>query len=98
MMNTKEIDKDIAKEILTIILYTSREIQDKIPEKVIKELTNLAADSKKEIYLEKNKIIYEQPISKEALDYFSVIYCLYVADIKEKDDIINKWIKNEKIS
>ena len=48
-MNLEKLDKDVAKEVLLILLHSSEEIQDKIPEKVIKDLFFLAADSKKDV-------------------------------------------------
>lgn len=95
-MNLNELNNDIAKEVLTILLFCNKNIQDKIPKKVIKDLSLKAADSLIEIHLDKNKKLDEQKISKEALDIFSIIYCLYVAKEQEKDEIINSWILNEK--
>lgn len=89
------INNDIAKEVLTIIYYSDKEIQDNIPDDVLKKLTILAADSNKDVYIEKDKSLNEQNLSKESLDYFSALYYLYVANSEEKDKILSSWIAND---
>lgn len=89
------LNNDIAKEVLTIIYYSDKEIQDNIPDDVLKKLTILAADSNKNVYIEKDKSLNEQNLSKESLDYFSALYYLYVANSEEKDKILSSWIAND---
>ncbi len=89
------LNNDIAKEVLTIIYYSDKEIQDNIPDDVLKKLTILAADSNKDVYIEKDKSLNEQNLSKESLDYFSALYYLYVANSEEKDKILSSWIAND---
>ena len=95
-MNEEQLDKDVAKEVLTLLLYSSKNIQDKIPEDFIRRLTDKAADSDIEIHLDKDKNLKDQDISSNALDTFSLLYYLYVADDEEKDDILYNWKKNDK--
>ena len=89
------LNNDIAKEVLTIIYYSDKEIQDNIPDDILKKLTILAADSNKDVYIEKDKNLNEQNLSEESLDYFSALYYLYVANSEEKDKILSSWIAND---
>ena len=95
-MNEELLNKDIAKEVLTIILYSDNYIQNRIPEDIIKKLTNLSADSELDIHLDKNKKLQEQNISSDALDMFALLYYSYVADENEQDEILSSWYMNDK--
>ncbi len=88
------LDKDVAKEVFTIILYSGKSIQNNIPENIIKRITDLAADSTLEVHLDKNKSLQEQNISKDALDVFSLLCYLYVANEEEKNIIYSTWLNN----
>lgn len=94
-MENKVLNSDIAKEVLTIIYYSDKEVQDNIPEEVLNKLTVLAADSTKEVLIKKNKKLNEQDLSEDSLDFFSALYYLYVANSEEKDKILSSWIAND---
>ena len=87
---------DIYKEVLIVLSNMSDEIVEKIPDQVFDELNNLAADSKKDFYIDTSKDIDEQNISREAQNLISLIYYNYIADENEKKEIYNNWKENEK--
>ena len=94
MLNTDTLSNDSCKELLTILSYSSLEIQDSIPDEIYQKLTFSAADSKKNVYINKNKPLYEQNISHEALDMFALLYFNYVANDIEKEEILSSWNNN----
>lgn len=94
-MNLELLSNEVAKEVFTIILNCDTYIQERIPEDFLKKLTDLAADSNLEVHLEKNKSLKEQNLSSESLDTFALLYYIYVAKDKEKDEILYKWIINK---
>lgn len=94
-MNEMLLNKDVAKEVLTIILYSDTYVQEKIPEDFMKKLTDLAAESDLEVHIVRNKSLKEQRLSSEALDMFALLYYLYVAEIEEKDQILSQWAIND---
>lgn len=87
---------DLYKEVLIVLSNMSDEIIEKIPDQVFDELNNLAADSKKDFYIDTSKDIDEQNISREAQNLISLIYYNYIADENEKKEIYNNWKENEK--
>jgi len=94
-MEEKILSNDVAKEVFTIILYSDEYIQNKIPEDVLKKIANLAADSNLEIHLDKTKKLQDQNLSSDALDTFSLLYYLYVADGDERNEILSNWTIND---
>lgn len=96
-MDPELLSNDVAKEVLTIILNSSIYIEEKIPEDFLKKLIDLAADSSIEVHLDKNKNLQEQNLSAEALDTFALLYYIYVAKDREKDEILDKWGTNDYI-
>ena len=95
-MNEELLNKDIAKEVLMIILYSDNYIQNRIPEDIVKRLTNLSADSELDVHFDKNKKLKEQNISSDALDMFAFLYYSYVADENEQEEILSSWYMNDK--
>ena len=96
-MEIEALNNDVAKEVLTIILYCDRNIQSKIPSEIIKSLTDLAADSNLEIHLDKNMPLQNQKVSVDALDFFSLLYYTYVADGNEASELLANWAHNDNI-
>ena len=94
-MDEKVLSNDIAKEVLTVLFYSSKEIQDAIPEDFVKKLTSLAADSDIEVNLKKDVPLSKQELSEDALDVFAIIYCLYVANDQEREKILSQWVIND---
>ena len=86
-MNPSILDSNVAKEVLMIILNCNKDIADKIPDHVIRNLTDMAADSSLEVHLEQN-------LSNESLDMFALLYYTFVAETKEKEEIYSKWSSN----
>ncbi|MBR4262936.1 MAG: hypothetical protein IKQ35_06200 [Bacilli bacterium] len=94
-MDEELLDKDVAKEVLMILLHSGNYIQDKMPADFLKNLTDLAADSNLEVHLDKNKSLKDQNLSNDALDTFALLYYLYVANDSERDEILSHWVIND---
>ena len=88
---------DVAKETMAILKYTNIKLVEKIPIKLINELTELAKKSNKNVIIEKDKKLKEQNISEDSKDLLSLIYYDYIAEDLAKKEILNEWSKNEKI-
>ena len=58
-------------------------------------LTNLAADSTMDVFIDINKSLMEQDLSDGALDTFSILYYLYVSDDKTKEELLTSWSYND---
>lgn len=94
-MNQELLSADVAKEVLIILLNCGSYIEEKIPEDFLKKLIDLAADSNIDVHLDKNKNLQEQNLSSEALDTFALLYYIYVAKDKEKDEMLHNWATND---
>lgn len=94
MKKTQEIN-DVCKEVLMILAFFNDELIEKIPAKVLKSLNELAADSKAEIYIDKEKDLDEQNILEESKDLISLIYYNFISDENEKKELLKIWNKNE---
>lgn len=90
----EKLDCDTAKEVLTIISYCNKSILNKIPQEVYTKLVSLSAESNKDIYIDKSKPLYNQNISEDSLEVFSLIYYNYVAEDYEKNKIVDTWVTN----
>ena len=93
-MIIEELNKDVAKEILTVLFFCDNAFTDRIPSSILKQLNDLAADSKKEINLDKNKVLAELDLSDECKDFLSILYFTYMSDSNEKQEIFNIWLNN----
>ncbi len=96
MEQIQEIN-DVCKEVLTILSLFSDDLIKRIPDKVFKNLSKLAADSKSNFYFDKEKRLEEQNISERSKDLISLIYYDYIADKSEKDELFKIWNENERI-
>ncbi len=94
-METDFLDSNVAKEVLTILLYSDEKIGNSIPREIYSNLTELAADSTLDIKFDKDKNLIEQNISSDALDMFSLLYYLYATDADEQKEILSSWIMND---
>lgn len=93
----KEIQEvnEIYKEVLTVLAYFDNDLIKKIPNNVFRKLTELAADSKVDFYIDTTKGLEEQNISEESKDLISLLYYNYVADENEKEELLKYWNENE---
>lgn len=80
---------------MTILDYFTSEFLSKIPINVVKQLNKLASKFNKNIQINLKKGLQEQDISEDTKDMISLIYYNYVADKKEKQELLNVWSKNE---
>lgn len=96
-MLKQNIDNNVAKELLTVISYCDNNFINSIPDSILQNLNNLAADSTKNFYIDKNKTLIEQNISDECKDLLSIIYYMYVSNESFKNEILDIWLRNEKI-
>ena len=90
-------DKDIAKELLTALSYCDYSVLSKLPNEVLTNLSNIAADSNKDYYFDKTKSLIDQSISEECKDLLSILYYTFIADSSSKPDIIKAWLNNEQV-
>ena len=88
------LNSDLAKEILTILPYLDTSFVNNIPSNLLAKITDLAADSTKEIYIQKGKKLNAQNLSEECKNWLALLYFEF-ASITEKNEIINNWLKNE---
>ena len=87
---------DVAKEVFVILSYFDNHFIEKIPKDVLLEITDMASESNKEIYVEANKSLNEQNISLDSKEAIGILYFLYVMDDLQRDDTIKVWLENEK--
>lgn len=97
-MIDREYGYDVYKEALTFIAYFNKELLEKLPQDMFEKLTNLAAKSDAEFYVDVTKTLAEQKISEECKDLISLIYYNCVADEEEKSEILRIWNINDKKS
>ena len=90
-------NKDICKEVLSILAFCDEELIKKIPTQVMRKLVEIAADSEESYYIEKNKKLCEQYITEESKDLISLIFYSYIADENEKKELLDAWNKNEDV-
>lgn len=90
-------NKDICKEVLSILAFCDEELIKKIPTQVMRKLMEIAADSEESYYIEKNKKLCEQYITEESKDLISLIFYSYIADENEKKELLDAWNKNEDV-
>ncbi len=96
-MKMKEIidlDNDLAKEILTVLAYLDNTFINNLSNTLLVKLTDLAADSTKNFYIQKNKKLDEQNLSEECKNWLSLFYYKF-SNSSEKNEIINSWFKND---
>ena len=79
-----KLDNDIAKEVLMVLAFSDSEITNKIPTEEYNKLLNLAADSKKDVYLDKDKSLNDLNISEDAKNYLSILYEKYLNEDNNK--------------
>ena len=85
----------ISKEVLTVLSHCDKEIINKIPNSLIKELVNCAADSNIECVINSKKNLEEQNISEESKDLIALMYYSFIASEEGKKEIKENWDINE---
>jgi len=86
---------DICKEVFMILSYLDNELLNKIPNKFLKFLTDQAADSNHDFYINPNKDLNEQDISEESKDLLALIYYSYIANENQQKELSKIWNENE---
>lgn len=94
MEEIQEIN-DVCKEVLTILGYFNNDIMEKIPSRILVKLNELAADSKLDYYIDKEKKLIEQDISEKSKDLIALLYYSYIANENEKYELSKIWNENE---
>ena len=94
-MMEEKLNSDLAKELLVVISYCEEDFLNNIPEYVLKKLSDFAADSQKDYYVDKNKSLSEQNISEECKNLLALIYFTYMLDSNKKNEMLDIWFKNE---
>lgn len=94
----ENISADVAKEFMMVISYCDNEFLENIPSHILRKLNDLAADSNKEVLINKNKSLVDQDVSLDCKSLLGLLYFMYMTDANEKQEIINLWLKNEKDS
>ena len=94
MENTQEIN-NVCKEVITILGFFNNDVIEKIPSEILKKLNELAADSKLNYYIDKEKNLINQNISEKSKDLIALLYYSYIATQNEKDELSKIWNENE---
>lgn len=94
-MMEEQFDCNVAKEFLTYMSYFDNSIIERLPDSFLRQLMLIAADSKKNYFVEKDKKLYEQNISDKCLDLISSVYLLFVSSEEEKEFLLNQMANNE---
>ena len=95
-MEIEELDNDVAKEVFMVLSVMDNKLLNTIPKEILEEIIEKAADSKKTILLDPKKELKDQKITEEAKDFISLLYCFYIANKKEQENLLDKWMENEK--
>ncbi len=88
-------NNDVCKEVFTILSFFSNDLLDKVPNTVIEKIGFLAMNSDADFHIDRRKSLKEQNISEESKDFISLIYYNYIADEKEKGELLELWNGNE---
>ena len=97
-MIDKDFGYDVYKEALTFIAYFDKELLERLPQDMFEKLTNLAAESNADFYVDVTKTLIEQKMSEECKDLIALIYYNCIADEMEKNEILRMWNITDKKS
>lgn len=89
MIDIDKLTPDTSKELLTVLSFCEEEILDNIPDNILHELNELASCSKKDYFINKNKLLKDQDISEDCKELLVDIYNSYIENINTKEHIIN---------
>ena len=79
-MMEERLDSDTAKELITVLSYCNDAFVSKIPNNVICEIRDIAADSKEDYFIDESKDLLSQELSNGCLNYISYLYLEYYKD------------------
>ena len=89
----------IACETLCILEHCDKSFVNRIPIKILNKLKSIKSNSSiTNIKIYKNRKIEEQDISEDTKNFIALLYYNYVANVEERKDILNIWIKNDNIN
>ena len=80
MININKLTPDTSKELLTILSFCEEKIINNIPNETLSKLNELASYSKKDYFINKNKLLKEQEISEETKLLLSDLYYEYISN------------------
>lgn len=86
----KVVSSDVSKEVIMVLSFCENSFIDKIPDYVLKNLNDLAANSNKEFYIKKDKSLNEQDLSDGCKDLISELYFMYVLNSDSKRELLNE--------
>jgi len=90
MINIENITPDTAKELVTILSFCEEEILNNIPNQTITKLNELAAYSKKDYFINENKLLKDQEISQATKELLQQIYYQYINENNPIEDMLEK--------
>ena len=88
---------DVCKEVFIVLSHLDNKLLEKIPNKFLKFLTDQAADSNYDFYINPNKDLDEQDLSEESKDLLSSFNTQYYNNLSNDDNLFiaeSKAIKN----
>lgn len=87
-MEVDNLNSDVAKELLNVLYYCDNEFVDNIPDTVLINIRELAAQCEKEYYLEDKPLVL-QNLSEECKNYLAVLYFRYCLDESKRQEVLN---------
>ena len=95
MISIDNLTPDTSKELLTVLSFCEDEILDNIPDNTLNKLNELASYSKKDYFINKNKLLKDQEISEECKELLVEIYNSYIENINTKEHMITELYNEE---
>lgn len=86
------LNSDLAKELLTVISYFEDNFITQLPNDFLHKLTDLAADSNKDFYIDENKNLSDQNLSEDCKNWISLLYYQNSNQVI-RDELLNAWLK-----
>lgn len=86
----KVVSSDVCKETIMVLSYCEDSFVDKLPDYVLRELNNRAADSENNFYVDTNKSLDEQCLSDECKDLLGELYFTYILNSDSKKELLNE--------
>ncbi len=95
-MNNQDTIYTACGEALAVLALCEKNLLNKIPNEIIKELASYAAESNKEILINPSETLINQKISEQGKDIIALLYYNYIADENEKVELKKMFDENEK--
>ena len=96
-MNNQDTIYTACGEALAVLALCEKNLLNKIPNEIIKELANYAAGSNKEILITPSETLINQKISEQGKNIIALLYYNYIADENEKVELKKMFDENEKM-